>query len=86
MWKRYKHESTESCCYLERQIDKFNIRSNSHIFPVRTQTTNTQKMNIYEMSMQNIPNLDLFSSDNSESKRINAEDNLLLVCSMEERK
>ena len=49
--------------------------------PVRTQMTNTQKMNIYETNTQNIPNLHVCSSEESELKRINADKTLSHVCS-----
>ena len=44
------------------------MRLNSQVGPVRTQTTNTQKMNISEMNTQKIPNSHVFSLDESESK------------------
>ena len=40
----------------------------SHVDPVKTQSTNTKKMNIYEMNMQNIPNLNVCSSGESKLK------------------
>ena len=60
-------------------------RLNSHVGPVRTITTNTRKMNISEMNTQNIPNYYVCASDESKSKRINADKTLLHVYSTEER-
>ena len=47
------------------------MRLNSYVGPIITQMTNTQKRNIYDMSMQNIPNYHVCSLDERESKRIN---------------
>ena len=61
------------------------MRKNSHVGHVKTIKTNTQKMNISEMNTQNIPNYYVYSSDESKSKRINADKTLLHVYSTEER-
>ena len=55
----------------------------SHVGPVRKQRTNTHKMNIYENNTQKIPNLRVYSSEESESKMINADKTLLHVCSLD---
>ena len=47
---------TDSYFYLSIQIEKFMTRLNFPVGPVRTQMTNTQNMNNYEMSTQNITN------------------------------
>ena len=46
--------------------------------------TNTQKMNNSEKSTQNFPNLHVYSSDESESKIIDADENKLYAYSTEE--
>ena len=67
------------------------MRFNLRVGPVRTQMTNMQKMNNYDMIMQKIPNLHVCSSDDSESKRINADNSeskrvIVNTCSTDERK
>ena len=47
------------------------MRLESHVGPVRTQMTNTQKMNKYEMSTQKNPNSHVYYFDKSKSKSIN---------------
>ena len=42
--KRSKYVPTDSYFYLERQLDKFMMRLNSHVVPVRTQMTSTQNI------------------------------------------
>ena len=64
--KRSKHEPTNSYFYLARNLAKCTMRLNSHVGPLITQMTNTQKMKISEMSTQEIPNLHVCSSDESE--------------------
>ena len=85
MRKRSRHEPTDSYFYVSRQLVKSIMRLNLHVGPVRTQMTNTQKMNIYEMNKQNIPNLYVCSLDESKPKRINTDETLSHVCSMENR-
>ena len=60
--KRSKHEPNDSYFYLSRHLAKCTMRTNSHVGPVITQITNTQKMNISETNMQNIPNLHVYYS------------------------
>ena len=60
----------------------FNMRDG----PVRTQITSTQKTNNYEMSKQNIPNLQVFPLEKIKSKVINAGESLSYVCSTDEIK
>ena len=64
--KRSKNEPTESKFYLARHLSKCMMRHNLHVGSVRTQMTNTQKINISEMNRQNIPNLHVYSLDKSE--------------------
>ena len=66
VWKRSKHEPTDSYFYLYRNLSKFMMRLNSHVSPVITQMTNTEKMNISEMNTQNIPNSHFCSLGESE--------------------
>ena len=68
--KSSKHEPTHGYFYLARNIDMCKMRLNSHIGPVRTQSTNTQNMNNYKMSAQKTPNSHACSTDKSESKRV----------------
>ena len=70
--KRSKHVSTDSYFYLARQLANFMMKFSMHVSPVRTQMANRQKMNNSYMSSQNIPNLHVCYSDESESKSINA--------------
>ena len=63
--KRYKHEPTDSYLYLRRQLSKCMMRLNLRVGPVRTQMTNTQKINISDMNTQNIPNSRVCSLDES---------------------
>ena len=75
---RPKHEPTDSYFYLSRHISKCMIRVdvfNSHIEPVRTKITGTQK----------IPISHVCDSNDSESKRIIVDENLLKVCSTDEK-
>ena len=60
--KRYKHIPTESYLYLARQLENYTM-SNFHGL-VRT----------YKKSTQKIPNLHVCSTDESKSKRINADE------------
>ena len=62
------------------QLAKCMMKLNSHVDPVRMQMTITQKINISEMNIQKIPNSHVCSSDESESKGIIADKNLLQVC------
>ena len=48
MRKSSTHEPTHGYFYLARNIDMCKMRLNSHIGPVRTQSTNTQNMNNYK--------------------------------------
>ena len=66
----FKHVPTDSHFYLARQLTNCMIRLNFHVGHVRTKITNTLKMNIYEMSTQNIPNLHICSADERKSKKI----------------
>ena len=79
--KRPKNEPTDSYSYLARQFSKCMMIINSHVGPVRIQTTNTQKMNISDMNTQKIPNLHVCSSDESEPKRINLDKTVSYLCS-----
>ena len=54
--------------------------------PMRTQMTNTQKMNNSEMIAKKIHSLRVYSLDERVSKRINANKSLSHVCSMDKRK
>ena len=81
MRKSPKHEPTDSYFYLARHIAKCFMRLNLYIGPVRTQMTNTQKMNIYEMNTQNIPNSHVFSLEDNKSKNFHADETLLSVFS-----
>ena len=57
------------------------MRLKSRVGPVRTQITNTQNMNIYEMNTQNIPNSHIYFFDESKPKSISADETLLHVYS-----
>ena len=57
---------------------------NSHIGPVKTQTTNTQKMNNSETSTQKSPSLHVCFMDKSESKIIKAGESKSHICSMDD--
>ena len=81
MKKRSEQIPTDSYFYLEIQLSKCITRFNIRVGPVRTQTTNMQKMINSEMNKQNIPNLYICSLDKSESKRINTEERESHVCS-----
>ena len=72
--KSSKHFPTDSYFYLSRYIAQCMMRFNICVGPVRTKMTNTQKMNHSEMSTQNIHNLNVWYSDESKSKRINADE------------
>ena len=72
--KRSKHEPTDSCLYLSRQISKCMMRLNSHVGPVRMQRTNTQKINNSDISTQNIPNLHVCYTENINSKGIKSDE------------
>ena len=80
MQKRYKHVHTDSYFYPAIQLAKRMMIFNIRVGPVRTQMTNSQKMNTYEMIIQMISNLHIYSSDESESKKINGDKNLSHVC------
>ena len=74
--KRPKHEPNYSYFYLKIQLAKCMMRAdafNFHVDAVRTEMPGTQ----------HIPILHVYSSDESESKRIIAEENLSQVCSTE---
>ena len=60
------------------------MRLNLHVGPVRTQMNNTQRMNIYKMNTQKIPNSYVFSLYESDSKIINANETLSHVYSKDE--
>ena len=62
MQNKSKHEPTDNYFYPEINISKCMLRLNLHVYPVRTQITNTQKMNKSEMSTQKTPNLHVYSS------------------------
>ena len=64
--KSSKYVTTDGFFYISRQIDKCMVRLNFPVGPVRTQMTNTQKMNNSEISTQNITNYRVCSSDESE--------------------
>ena len=70
MRKRSKHMPNDSYFYLERHLSVCMMRFSISVGPVTTQMTNTQNMNNSDMSMQNIPNLHVCSSDKRKSKRI----------------
>ena len=74
--KSSKHVPTDSYFYLSRKLAKCMMRFNMCNGPARTQMNTTQKMNNSEISMQNIPNLQGFSSDESKSKEINVDKSL----------
>ena len=72
-----KHDPSDSCLYLVRQIFKCMMRDdalNLHVDPVRTEITGTQQ----------IPILQVCSSGKSESKRILADENVSQACSTDE--
>ena len=50
MRKRSKHMPTDSYFYLTRNLEKCMMKFNMRVDPVRTQMTNTKKINNYEMS------------------------------------
>ena len=60
-----KYEPTDSYLYPAIQIANCMMRLNLYFGPVRTQITNTQKMNISEMNTQKISNFHVCSSDES---------------------
>ena len=62
------------------------MRFNSHVGPVRTQMTSTQKIPNDNMNTQNIANLQVCYLDKRESKGINVDKILSHVSSMEESK
>ena len=64
---------TDSYFYLEIQLDNCMIRFNMSVGPVRTLMTNTQDMNNYDMSTQNIPDSNVYYLDKRESERINVD-------------
>ena len=78
--------STEIHFYLAIYIEKCIIRFNICVSPVRTQMTNTQKMNNDEISTQNIPNLHVCYLEKVKSKRINAENSESHDCYMDKNK
>ena len=84
--KRSKDGPNDSYFYLARQLAKCMTRFNMCVGPVRTQTTNTQNMNNYEMNAQKIPTLHVCLLDDSESKRINADERSLHVYFTDKRK
>ena len=51
-----KHAPTDSYFYLVIQLEKFMMKLNMRVGPIRMKTTNMQKMNNYDTSTQNIPN------------------------------
>ena len=55
-WKRFKYLPTHIYFYLSRHIAKCMVRFNMRVGPIRTKTTDTQKLNRSEMITQNIPN------------------------------
>ena len=61
---------------------RFNIR----LGPVRTQITNTQKMNDSEMNTKNIRNLHVCSSYKSKLNMTKEDKRLLRVCSADKKK
>ena len=66
VWKRSKHEPTETYFNLERHLDKFIMRLNLYVVPVRMKMTNTSSMKNSEMSTSKTPNLHSYSTDKSE--------------------
>ena len=77
MRKMPKHEPTEIYLYLSIQLDKCIVISDTfslHFDPVRMEMTGTQY----------IPISQVFSSDESKSKGIIADEDLLQVCSKDE--
>ena len=77
MWKRPKHEPTDSYSYLERHLAKCMMRADdlkSDIHSVRTEIT----------GMQQIPILHVCFADESKSKEFLVEKNLSKVCSIGE--
>ena len=66
--KRSKNEPTESKCYLARHLSKCMMRHNLHVGSVRTQMTNTQKINNSEINTQKIFSLHTYYLDNNKSK------------------
>ena len=79
--KRYKHMPTYSYFYLSIQLVMCMMRFNIRVGPVRTQMTNMQNMNNSDTSTQKTTNLHVWSSDEGELKRINANERELHVCS-----
>ena len=65
---------TDSYFYLSIQLEKCTMTLNVRICPVRTQISNTQRMNNSEMSTQKMNNLYVCYLDNIKSKRINADE------------
>ena len=61
--KRPSNLPIESYLYLSIHLAKCIMRLNMKVGPVRTQMTNTQKMNNSEMSTKNIPNLHVCSTE-----------------------
>ena len=61
------------------------MKLNLRVGPVRMQITNSQKINISEMNTQKIPNSHVCSLDEIKSKRINANETVWHVCSMDNR-
>ena len=86
MLKISKHEHTDSYFNTTRHISKCMMKLNSHVVPVRTQTTNTQKMNNVEISTQKTPNFRICSTEESESKRIKVYERESHICATEDRK
>ena len=52
---------TDSYFYIARHLENCMMIFNMRVCPVRTQMTNTNFLNDYEMSMQKIPNLHVCS-------------------------
>ena len=73
--------STDSYFYLARQLAKCMMRSNMSVGPVRTQMTNTQKMNNYESSTQKMNNYRVYYLGDIKTKGINSDKILSHVCS-----
>ena len=83
--KRSKHVPTEIYLYVARKIKKCMMIFNMSVGPLITQMTNAEAMNNYEMSTQNITNLHVCSLDDTESKRINTDEDESHVCSTENK-
>ena len=78
--KGSKNVPTDGYFYISKQLEKCMMRFNICIGPVSTQMTNTRKINSSDMSRQNIPNSQVCSLDNIESKRIKVDKRESRVC------